>query len=658
MAVCNTFKKLSKETGTFLTFGQYVEDLTAWKVLSNYYNIVPSKFVAIDCQTKLYDNKSFPQALQELFENGCACFKNDAEFKWNPSYTKTLFWNTLFNIGVLRKENDTDYIDGIKYVGDINIQSYNEVDGMGYSEIYCHIPNEAPAQKYSFYTNSNPINKVITKSYNNIIEGFKEGELNGVELLTLLPKTSEGNEYEYKLTNDYTFSWEDNSLITTKLEDSSFKVNLIVVLYDILDSDNHKIYENIPMGIYVTGLFKNGNIQNAITKYVSNEDIYNSGTSYGLRICTKFVAAGVEDNYVVKEVTCEDSNHADLSRVLSQLSISQNKMDEILNNKYVVDQNYKNLLAIFKNSKANVPYIKRVNDNDYWFVNGKMLGPSITENLFEPYSNTDIKNMINSNITSLFQIIASVSGGSIYQDPEDNSYYVLDYIADDNKVKLQWETRYDDIMVTPSKLTVNNNDYTDTDHLIQSPSFTSFTNIKPIKYTLTAEYNSWEAEKDVMVYAVTPLYCGCIKFNSEDPTDIQSELNTITENKGIINENGKEEQKLQKIIKYNGNITQELISDINTERICYIYPSYYGDLVKVYDFYSHEYSINNTIKDNKPAKPEDSEMDVDDFDFNKYIIQPKVNDNIIPYNAYVSKGNIHVNGYTLNFEVENPTPAN
>ena len=345
MAVCNIFKKLSKETGTFLTFGQYSEDLTAWKVLSNNYNVVPSKFVAIDCQTKSYDNNSFPQALQELFENGCACFKNDSEIDWNPSYSKTLFWDTMFDMGILKEytQNNTKYINGINYIGDINIQSYDEVEGMGYSEIYCHIPNEAPAHKYSFHINSNPINKIITRPYESIIEGFNEGELNGAEKLTLL------ENYEYKLTNNYTFSWEDDSLITIKLEDSSFKINLIVVLYDILNSDNQKVYENIPMGIYITGLFKSGNIQNPITKYVSNEDIYNSGTSYGLRICTKFVAAGVEDNYIVKEVTCEDSNHADLSRVLSQLSISQNKMDEILNNKYVVDQNYKNLLAVFKN---------------------------------------------------------------------------------------------------------------------------------------------------------------------------------------------------------------------------------------------------------------------------------------------------------------------
>lgn len=647
MAVCNTFKKLSKETGTFLTFGQYVEDLTAWKVLSNYYNIVPSKFVAIDCQTKLYDNRSFPQALQELFENGCACFKNDAEFKWNPSYTKTLFWNTLFNIGVLQKESvaSTDYIKGIKYVGDINIQSYNEVDGMGYSEIYCHIPNEAPAQKYSFYTNSNSINKVITRSYNSVIEGFKEGELNGAEQLTLLPKTSEGNEYEYKLTNDYTFSWEDDSLITTKLEDSSFKVNLIVVLYDILDSDNQKTYENIPMGIYVTGLFKNGNIQNAITKYVSNEDIYNSGTSYGLRICTKFVAAGVEDNYVIKEVTCEDNNHADLSRVLSQLSISQNKMDEILNNKYMVDQNYKNLLAVFKNSKTNVPYIKRVNDNDYWFVNGKMLGPSITENLFEPYSNTDIKNMINSNITSLFQIIASVSGESIYQDPEDNSYYVFDYSADDNKIKLKWETRYDDITVTPSRLTVNNFNYTNTNHLTQTISFPKFKNIKTVKYNINAEYNSWNAEENVTVYAVNPLYYGNLNVINNTSTFPSIESNQAPSIHEQL-QNAINDGKLQKLIKYNGNITQELSTDINTENICYIYPEYYGNLKNVTDFYGNTYSINN------------SETSGDEKDFNLYKLQLMIHNNTVVYNAYVSKGDIHVNGYTLNFEVEYPTPAN
>ena len=56
-------------------------------------------------------------------------------------------------------------------------------------------------------------------------------------------------------------------------------------------------------------------------------------------------------------------------------SISQNKMDEVVKKTTNIDQNYKQLLSIFKNSQTNVPYIKSVNGKDYWFVNGKLLNP-------------------------------------------------------------------------------------------------------------------------------------------------------------------------------------------------------------------------------------------------------------------------------------------
>lgn len=89
MAVCNFFKSLSKTTGTFLTFSQYMEDLTAWQTMNKYYKIVPSRFIALDLQGKLvgkFDNISLPTYLYERFENACACFKNVPSFSpsWKP----------------------------------------------------------------------------------------------------------------------------------------------------------------------------------------------------------------------------------------------------------------------------------------------------------------------------------------------------------------------------------------------------------------------------------------------------------------------------------------------------------------------------------------------------------------------------------------------
>lgn len=139
MAICNVFKKLTKETGTFLTFGQYMDDLTEWQTKSKYYKIVPSKFIAIDNQTKKYSNSTLPKCFYEYFENSCACFKNSKDLEWNPEYSKILFWNAMFESGIITKNSNDNInytIDGIKYVGDINMQSHNNIDGMGYSEIY------------------------------------------------------------------------------------------------------------------------------------------------------------------------------------------------------------------------------------------------------------------------------------------------------------------------------------------------------------------------------------------------------------------------------------------------------------------------------------------------------------------------------------------
>ena len=375
MAVCNIFKTLTKETGTFLTFSQYMEDLTAWQTMAKYHKIVPSKFIAIDCQNAL-SNIAFPKRLTEYFENACAYFKNRPNLTWIPEYSKTLFWNAMFD------KDEIITINDIKYVGDINLQSYNDVDGMGYSEIYCHIPNEAAAYKYDVVKN----NVSITAPYSTqsgegtALEGFKVGELGGDEQIS--------TGYTYTINKTYKFSWDDSK--ATKLSDKSFNINMIVVLYDIWN-DTDVLYSGIPMGVYVTGLIDEGKIQNPITKYVANEDIYNSGTSYGLRICSRYVVATDQDRYTTPEVSCEDNNYGDLTRVLSQLSISQNKMDDIVNHKYIEDQKYNELYSIFTNSKTNVPYVKNVNGKDYWFVNGKMIDSNFGQSISSTNNNKEIE---------------------------------------------------------------------------------------------------------------------------------------------------------------------------------------------------------------------------------------------------------------------------
>ena len=179
MAVCNLLNGLSKETGNFLMFSQYSEDLTECIAKHENYRVVPSKFIVMDVdyskvKTKLEEfgvfkhndlNEDFPKYLQNYFENSCAYIRpiyNTLEegSAWYPRLSSNLFWNAMEKVDFFtitkdsEVENEDGYISGtvneIRYVGEINIQSHDVKYGTGYSEIYCHIPTDTPAYKYKY----------------------------------------------------------------------------------------------------------------------------------------------------------------------------------------------------------------------------------------------------------------------------------------------------------------------------------------------------------------------------------------------------------------------------------------------------------------------------------------------------------------------------
>lgn len=359
MAVCNIFNTLKNTTGTFLTFSQYMEDLTMAKSSNGTYKVVPSKFVAIEYKNPTYNNTTFPKLFTEYLENGIAVYKNEGNDNYSSNIRnifKSLFWDTIQS--KLSIPNDC-----IHYIGDINIQSYNEVDGMGYSEIYCHIPNEAPKVNYeliyeeikeggvinipNFDENRNPV----------YLEGFEDQ-----------PTYELSDSYTYLGNREYAFK-EDG--IDKRVQE--YNINLVIVLYNVI-TDTQTI-EDIPLGIYITGLIKNDKtIGNTITKYVSDDSVYNAGTSYGLRICSRYIASSIKDKITVKETQVTDDNYIQLSKALSEMSISQTKMDEVVNNIANYDKNFKETLANIKNNQVNVPYIREYSGEQHWFVNGKDMG--------------------------------------------------------------------------------------------------------------------------------------------------------------------------------------------------------------------------------------------------------------------------------------------
>ena len=173
MAICNLFRSLSKKTGNVMMFSQYSEDLTQCYVQHDNYDVIPSRFVALNINYSTFKapegfvpsspanpNTDIPTYLQNYFENGCAWMRGtkigeDWEpTKWSPDVSTNLFWNALLQSKLI--EYSTITVEGknihiipqVKYVGDIDIHSYESRDGVGYSEVYCYIPNAAEGTQY------------------------------------------------------------------------------------------------------------------------------------------------------------------------------------------------------------------------------------------------------------------------------------------------------------------------------------------------------------------------------------------------------------------------------------------------------------------------------------------------------------------------------
>lgn len=560
MAVCNIFEPLKKETGTFLTFSQYTEDLTREHAEGEEYRVVPSKFISFDIdysdQVK-FTNGLITKYLQHNFENGCAIYRKEMGNDWTPEFSKNLFWDMFFNVknpddpneGLFANMND----NRITYIGDINLQSYNEWDGMGYSEIYCYIPNEAREvickveMSNGFTTKTVPVG---TK-----IEGYKEEEIGTRATL----------DYDviHKVNDTYDFNiegWKDTK---------SFNINTIVLLYDVYTEDK-KLYDNIPLGIYFTGLPYSGEMTNQITKYVSNEDIYNSGTSYGLRICSRFTANPTNGNLIIQNVTMEDNSYSELSRVLSQISISQNKMDEILDRNYIESQNYKDLLAIFKNSRTNVPYIRKVNGEDVWFVNGRMLNSTAIDNDCEcmPYTDTEMDEFINDEYTLNVHVDA--------KDVDGNKTFI---VGSNPTIYINWKTMYMGDEIIPDKVTLNLNE----EKVDPDSKFSAITKVNlddARDYVIGVDIEKWNKKStgETSIKFVNPTYFGSV--DSINPS--LSDITNLTQYADASKKSQKEYS------------TSEL------KHICLAYPKEYGKSESIQDSYGHEYLMDMCDPNGEP----------------------------------------------------------
>jgi hypothetical protein len=396
MAVCNLFNELTSPTGNFMMFSQYVEDITHNYTEGNNWRVVPTGFVALDIDYSNIDkelvlnnyketlNTGIPKYFQNYFENGCAYGRSKTnwdgleEDKWNPKVSRNLFWNSLFKGGFVHakkygsENSDIMYIPEVMYFGDIDIHSYNEHKGMGYGEIYCYIPSDAARMHCHVQVDDNV--NVDTSNDSMLLEGY--------------PTTSlEGYPTTYYYDNNYKMNFDtlDLSNLINGTE-TRYNINTIIVLYSIyiekVTSENinntinkttewEKVYHNLPMGMYIMGKFDDdGKLTNPATKYVTTS--YNTGTSYGLRICNRFSATS-NGALFNTDVVIDDTSYNNMCQLMSAMNENLSLMLDVTKTTAKLTEQYKELESRLKNQRTNVPYVKTINGIDYWFVNGKML---------------------------------------------------------------------------------------------------------------------------------------------------------------------------------------------------------------------------------------------------------------------------------------------
>lgn len=421
---CNLLKPVDSLTGTFFIFSQYAQDLTKQYSAPDTYRCIPSKFIALNLDystlgggTSADNQKIIGETFQNYFENICTFYREDnitpedTLYFLFQTFEKYQFINTqeysdtnINGIKDCKKDYSGKIVSGVspmvQYIGDINIYSYdNQENGIGYNEIYCYIPNDAKCIDYQlqaadvsglkYYQNKYICGYENQISYNDLswkVENkgkhYTDKDENGNNIYGKGEYTINGD----KGLNYYTLVpsclFNNNSNDKNRTDDSGnilekFEINTIVLLYDIVaktTTGTKTLYKNIPLGIYFTGTVDEfGKMSNIITKYVNNEQIYNQGTSYGLRVCTRFLATA-NTTEIIESTTNGSTNIAEMAPVLEKIGETLIETEKVLSDNDKTRTILKEHLAQFKNNKVNVPYVRTLGDKKYWFVNGKNTG--------------------------------------------------------------------------------------------------------------------------------------------------------------------------------------------------------------------------------------------------------------------------------------------
>ena len=286
MSVCNIYKSQGNKP-VFYTFSEYMNDLVV-NINNDGMSIArPSRFLCL----KLKSIENINKFLQNYYEDAC-CTLRDTNVE---NYRKYLLG------GLIRGLKEKGFIDAaaINNIAceDIDLFGDGTIDGMQYDEILCYL-NPSTSNNRSLNLDEADV-RIINKSSTSGTPQYIAGYGRPADRI-------EGIDYVSQLNNDKFPLCTIGNPNSNSANVASFEFNAVIVLYDItLGKDDNNPIENIPLGIYIN--------PNTITKYVNNNDIYNQGTSYALRIAMRFATTYDGSIYI------EDTNAYDETRDISSL---------------------------------------------------------------------------------------------------------------------------------------------------------------------------------------------------------------------------------------------------------------------------------------------------------------------------------------------------
>lgn len=350
MSVCNIYKSQDNKP-VFYTFSEYMNDLVV-NINNDGMSIArPSRFLCLSVKLENEDGVGINKFLQNYYEDAC-CTLRDTKDTNAEDYRKYLLGGLIDGL-VSKRFIDTSAHNVHKLVNDdgsikeidinniacedIDLFGDGTIDGMKYDEIICYL-NPSTSNNHSLILDmdkARTIDKISTPENPKYITGYdrEADRIEGIDYVSLL------NKDKFPLC---TISDPNSGSANI----TSFEFNAIIVLYDvILGKEDNSPIENIPLGIYIN--------PNTITKYVNNNDIYNQGTSYALRIAMRFATTYDGSIYI------EDTNTYDETRDISSLVSVADRLSKTIDQMFEMTRKFndytnatRDILTAIRNSAS------------------------------------------------------------------------------------------------------------------------------------------------------------------------------------------------------------------------------------------------------------------------------------------------------------------